>query len=84
MLRKLFLDHPEQVGESYGEHLVVAARFGIAMVLGGAACMVHALLPALYPTRGSDTIRTLHDQMVRKRAAKRNAYLDARVLDWVI
>jgi hypothetical protein len=84
MLRKVFLDHPRQVGESYGEHLIVAAGFGAAMVRGGIACMAHAVIPAVFPTTGSDTVRRLYDQMVRKRAAKRDAYLDARVLDWVI
>lgn len=84
MLRKLFLEHPEQVGESYGEHLFVAARFGGAMVLGGVACAAHAVVPALFPTTGSDTVRRLYGQMVKKRAAKRDTVNDARVLDWVI
>lgn len=84
MFHKLFLDHPHQVGESYAEHLVVATRFGAAMVASGVACMTHALLPALFPTTGSDTVRRLHDQMISKRLAKRNACIDARVLDWVI
>jgi hypothetical protein len=84
MLKRLFLDHPETVGETYREHLAVASRFGIAMVGGGIACMMHAIVPAIFPTAGSDTVDRLHAQMVRKRRAKRDAFFDERVLNWVI
>jgi hypothetical protein len=84
MLKKLFLDHPASLGESYGEHLREASRFGLAMVVGGAACMIHALVPALFETRGSDTVAQLHDKLVRKRAARRNAAIEMRTGGWVI
>ena len=66
-----FTDHPHQVGETYGEHFMVATRFGTAMLLGGLACMVHAVLPFLCTSTGSQTVRRLHDRMVvnRTRAA---------------
>lgn len=63
-----FTDHPHQVGETYGEHFVVASRFGGAMLVGGLACMVHALLPFLCTSTGSKIIRGLHDRMVINRA----------------
>jgi hypothetical protein len=84
MLKKLFLDHPASLGESYGEHLREASRFGLAMVGGGVACMIHALVPALFETRGSDTVAQLHDKLVRKRAARRNAAIEMRTGGWVI
>jgi hypothetical protein len=84
MLKKLFLDHPASLGESYGEHLREASRFGLAMVGGGLACMVHALVPALFETRGSDTVAQLHDELVRKRAARRAAAIEMRTGGWVI
>ena len=34
MFRRLFLDHPASVGESYGEHFRVASSFGWAMLVG--------------------------------------------------
>lgn len=67
MLRKLFTDHPASVGESYGEHCSAAFGFGVAMILGGLACMVHALLPFLFRRTGSDAITRLHAQMVTGR-----------------
>jgi hypothetical protein len=46
--------------------------------------MMHAIVPAIFPTAGSDTVDRLHAQMVRKRRAKRDAFFDERVLNWVI
>lgn len=65
-----FTKHPEAVGESYGEHFVVASSFGAAMILGGLACMVHGILPFFFTSTGSQTVKRLHDRMVvsRRRA----------------
>jgi hypothetical protein len=63
-----FTEHPNSVGESYGEHFGVAMRFSAAMIAGGLACAVHAILPFLFTRTGSQTIRRLHDRMVTNRA----------------
>ena len=62
-----FTEHPHAVGETYSEHFAVASGFGSAMLLGGLACMVHAVLPFLCTTTGSRTIRRLHVRMVVNR-----------------
>ena len=67
---KLFTQHPASVGESYGEHLVVASRFGLRMILGGCACLVHGLLPFLFVRTGSKQVSTLHQTMVTNRQRK--------------
>lgn len=64
-----FTHHPRAVGETYGEHFGVAMSFSGAMLAGGLACAIHAVLPFLFTTTGSQTIRRLHDRMVRNRAA---------------
>ena len=66
-----FTKHPSAVGESYGEHFAVATSFGAAMILGGLACMVHGVLPFLFTSTGSQTIKRLHERMIvsRQRAA---------------
>ncbi len=64
-----FTSHPRDVGESYREHFGVAMGFSAAMIAGGLACAVHALLPFLFTTTGSRTIRRLHGRMVANRAA---------------
>ncbi|MGF7148515.1 hypothetical protein FHS96_002143 [Sphingomonas zeicaulis] len=84
MFRKLFLAHPADVGESYGEHLRTAGRFGLAMIGGGTACLIHAIVPAWFATRGSDTIATLHRRMVATRARRRAAAVEMRTVDYVI
>jgi hypothetical protein len=73
MLNRLFLDHPRSVGESYGEHLAMAGSFGIVMILGGIACLVHALLPCAFTTTGSGMVRRLYGRMVTNRVNRTNA-----------
>ena len=68
MIKKLFLDHPASVGETYGEHAAFAASYGWTMLLGALACFVHALVPALCETTGSRTTLALHDRLTAARA----------------
>ncbi|MCC7049247.1 MAG: hypothetical protein IT562_21220 [Alphaproteobacteria bacterium] len=65
--RSLFTDHPASVGESYTEHLAMASGFGLKMILGGLACLVHGVLPFLFLRTGSNAIRELHTRMVTHR-----------------
>ncbi|MEG3179705.1 DUF6356 family protein [Sphingomonas sp. LT1P40] len=57
MIDRLLLRHPREVGESYGEHFTTAAGFGAHMVVGGLACIVHAVIPALFVRTASDTVK---------------------------
>lgn len=84
MIRRIFLAHPQTVGESYWEHFGVASRFGAEMLVGGAKAMVHAVFPNLCTTSASDTIRKLHTIMVEKRGAKRDATVEMLSIEWVI
>ncbi len=84
MIGKLFRDHPREVGENYVEHFAVAGLFGVKMIIGGVACVVHAIVPGLFITTGSGTVKKLYDQMVAKRAAKREANIEMRSIEWVI
>lgn len=77
---KLLTEHPASVGESYGEHLVMASGFGLRMILGGIACLIHGLLPFLFVRTGSAQISELHDTMVANRRRKAMP----AVLDFVI
>jgi hypothetical protein len=69
MIDRLFLDHPRSVRESYGEHFMVAARFGTTMIVGGLACMVHAIVPALCMRTGSGAVKRLYSEMVARQPA---------------
>ena len=67
MIFKAFTEHPASVGETYFQHLRHANGFGIRMVLGGFACMLHGFLPFLFVKTGSTQIETLHGTMVVNR-----------------
>ena len=69
-LARLFAEHPATVGETYTEHMRMATGFGLAMIGGGLACLVHAVLPFAFVTRGSETVARLYERMVTSRAAR--------------
>lgn len=63
MLRKLLLEHPEQIGETYTEHAAHAMWIGLRMIAAGLACLVHALLPGLCARTASRTVEAITDLM---------------------
>ena len=67
--------HLASVGEDYFEHMRFAATVGSLMVAAGLACLLHALLPAVFPDRASRTIRRLHQVIERREQA-------AALADW--
>jgi len=78
MLSELFTRHPASVGETYTEHMHVAAGFGLRLLLASMACFVHALLPFLFERTGSTAIQALHGSMVMSRLRR-----DDRIRDGV-
>lgn len=84
MIRRLFLDHPSDVGETYAEHAGVAARFGTEMIVGGLACLVHAVVPAWFNAAGSRTVTRLHARLVAKRGAVRADQAQIKSVEYVI
>ena len=78
-----FTQHPASVGETYGEHFRMALGFAAHMLIGGLACLVHAVLPFAFVKTGSGIIQSLHDRMVvnRHAASKSNARSAGPVAD---
>jgi hypothetical protein len=64
-----FTRHPTEIGESYGEHFRSASGFGLRMVAGGIACLVHAIFPFWFEQTGSRTMDALHRRMTRRAVA---------------
>jgi hypothetical protein len=58
-----FTRHPSEVGESYAAHFLNASAFGLRMLAGGAAVLVHAVFPFLFVKTGSRTMDKLHRRM---------------------
>ena len=69
MIAKLFTDHPRAIGETYGGHARTAFSFGCRMMLGGLACMVHAILPGLFVKTASRTVVQLDAEMRGRKPA---------------
>jgi len=76
LLERLFHEHPRSLGESYWEHQRHALYFGTSMVAAGMACVVHAVVPALFVRTGSVMVRRLYEQLI---AAKRIVGTEPRV-----
>ena len=68
-----FAEHPASAGETYGQHCRRALRVSTTLAGASMAALVHALIPALFTTRASDTIFELHDDLVRIRASQETA-----------
>lgn len=66
MLKKLFTDHPESVGESYFQHMAVALSFAGSLLGAGLAALVHAFLPFLFVKTASDTVKRLYARMINR------------------
>ena len=63
-VNRAFAEHPASVGETYGEHFVVAGSFGWMLFKASLACFVHAVLPFAFEKTGSKAITELHTRMV--------------------
>lgn len=85
MLRQMFVDHPESVGENYIEHFFVALSFAATMLGAGLALIVHAVVPGLFVKTGSLAITGLYDRMIAHRRRVRAGGVTAPdALEWVI
>jgi len=70
MFARLFLIHPESVGESYFQHQRAALSFAGPLFLAGFACLLHAVIPGLCERTASSRINLLHDRMVTNRRVR--------------
>lgn len=68
-LRKIFIEHPATVGETYGEHFGQASSFAWKLMVASFACAIHGLIPALFDGTGSRTVKDLHHRMVTHRTS---------------
>jgi len=57
--RRLFSDHPREVGETYAHHLFAAARFGFKLARLSGIAFLHAVVPGVCKTTVSDEIRRM-------------------------
>ena len=68
IVQRLFLDHPERVGEGYFEHMLFAFRFSGRLFKAAGAALMHAFVPALCETTASQSIIDMHSEITARRA----------------
>jgi len=73
MIKHLFTEHPETVGESYLQHMAAAGSFAGALFVAALACLIHAALPFAFEKTGSRIINGLHRRMVTHRDTRLDA-----------
>jgi hypothetical protein len=65
---RLFHEHPRALGMSWAQHSAGAVRIGAQLIAAGAACIVHAIVPAWFTETAGRTVTRLHEHMVRRKA----------------
>jgi hypothetical protein len=53
--------------------MVFAGRVGSTMILAGLACVAHGILPGLFETTGSRTIKSLATRFVHRGSGRRQS-----------
>lgn len=61
--KRIFIDHPHGVGETYGAHLRFATWFAARLLVAGAAALVHAIIPCLFEKTASRMIAQMHARL---------------------
>jgi hypothetical protein len=65
--KRLFIDHPATVDESYFEHLVFAFKFSSRLFRIGFAALIHGAIPATFETTASSEILKLGEEIRNRR-----------------
>ena len=63
---KVFLEHPNSIGQSWSGHALRSLRLACILAFGAGRAVVHAVIPALFPTSTTDLVVHLQDEL-RKR-----------------
>lgn len=69
MLNRIFLSHPADVDESYGEHAKFAGGFAFWLFAAGCAAAVHAVIPCLFEKTASRIVARLYARTHNRGAA---------------
>jgi len=60
MIKRVFLDHPASVDETFGEHFLFALKFSGALFLAAFAALLHAFVPAACEKTASKKVAALY------------------------
>ncbi len=63
--------HLKEINETYLEHMHFAQKCGWRMVLAGLACVIHSIIPGVFVSTASGTMKLLEAEITeRKRKAQ--------------
>ena len=65
-LHRLFTEHPASLGETYGQHMRASVGYAVPLLGALLAAFAHALLPFLFTTTASTTVRRLYERISRR------------------
>lgn len=65
-MTNIFTKHPKSIGESYFQHLRFATVFGLKMVMGGCACLLHAVFPFMFEKTGSNLLLKMTEDFINR------------------
>ncbi len=65
-MKNIFTKHPDSIGESYLQHMKFALIFGARMLVGGVACVIHAIFPFLFEKTGSNVLLKMTQYFVER------------------
>jgi hypothetical protein len=77
-LINLFNEHPNDVGETYFQHMRMALKFSFNCAWASVTLFIHSFFPFLFPTTGSRTITHLFQTMVKQRMKKHEQECQAK------
>ena len=64
----IFTDHPRSLGMTWVSHGTGAVRIGAELIGAGAACIIHAIVPAWFTETAVRTVVRLHGVMQKRKA----------------
>jgi hypothetical protein len=81
MIKRLFREHPQSLGMSWGSHAIGAVGISTRLIGAGMACLVHAIVPAWFTQTAGRTVTKMHDHMNARKAgaANPNAWPDYEI-----
>lgn len=81
-LKRLFADHPREVGEGYFEHMGQALGFSLRLARLSACALIHAIVPGVHKTTVSSEVKSMARDMGGRAEEARDCRMrDAGVWD---
>lgn len=81
-MKNIFTKHPHSLEETYFQHLFFALKFGVTMLLGGLACIMHAIFPFLFEKTGSNLLlKMTHNFIERMPAAEERVVCLSKMIE---